>query len=126
MTHSPCQLCKGPLQFRVTFDSSCTARLQLCARRLGPYSTQVNATGVMPVIFASSLLAAPTALARYFNTPAVTSFAKAVSPAGSLYLPVCSTSSCVVRMTELAALTTACAGACSVTPAQGMCTDTVG
>lgn len=57
-----------------------TANLPLCA--------QVNATGVMPVIFASSLLAAPTALARYFNTPAVTSFAKAVSPAGGLYLPV--------------------------------------
>lgn len=48
----------------------------------------MNATGVMPVIFASSLLAAPTALARYFNTPAVTEFAKAVSPAGSFYLPV--------------------------------------
>lgn len=48
---------------------------------------KVNATGVMPVIFASSLLAAPTALARYFNTPAVTTFAKAVSPAGGLYLP---------------------------------------
>lgn len=59
-------------------------------RCLKPPLAQVNATGVMPVIFASSLLAAPTALARYFNTPAVTSFAKAVSPAGSLYLPVCS------------------------------------
>ena len=62
---------------------------ELCIRCLDPPCTQVNATGVMPVIFASSLLAAPTALARYFNTPAVTSFAKAVSPAGSLYLPVC-------------------------------------
>jgi preprotein translocase subunit SecY len=27
---------------------------------------QVNATGVMPVIFSSSLLAAPAALSRYF------------------------------------------------------------
>lgn len=49
---------------------------------------QVNATGVMPVIFASSLLAAPTALARYFNTPAFATFAKAISPAGGFYLPV--------------------------------------
>ena len=44
---------------------------------------------MMPVIFASSLLAAPTALARYFpNAPAVAAFSKAVSPAGSFYLPV--------------------------------------
>ena len=30
-----------------------------------PRSIQVNATGVMPLIFASSLLALPTAVARY-------------------------------------------------------------
>lgn len=49
---------------------------------------KVNATGVMPVIFASSLLAAPQALARYFNAPVVAAIAKGVSPAGSFYLPV--------------------------------------
>jgi preprotein translocase subunit SecY len=58
----------------------------------------------MPVIFASSLLAAPTALARYFNTPAVTSFAKAVSPAGSLYLPVYFSSSRGFCIAQLAAI----------------------
>ena len=48
---------------------------------------QVNATGVMPVIFASSLLALPSSLARYANVPALQSAASALSPSGSLYLP---------------------------------------
>lgn len=48
---------------------------------------KVNATGVMPVIFASSLLAAPQALARYVQNPAMLNVAQALSPAGSLYLP---------------------------------------
>lgn len=48
---------------------------------------KVNATGVMPVIFASSLLALPSALARYANLPALESVAGALSPSGALYLP---------------------------------------
>lgn len=48
---------------------------------------QVNATGVMPIIFSSSLLALPSSLARYANIPAVESAAAALSPSGSLYLP---------------------------------------
>ncbi|PSC69780.1 pre translocase secY subunit [Micractinium conductrix] len=48
---------------------------------------KVNATGVMPVIFASSLLALPASLARYANAPALESAATALSPAGALYLP---------------------------------------
>jgi protein transport protein SEC61 subunit alpha len=48
---------------------------------------KVNATGVMPVIFSSSLLAVPTALARYAHSPAVEKAAAALSPGGSLYLP---------------------------------------
>ena len=50
---------------------------------------QVNATGVMPVIFSSSLLALPTALARYANTKPVEAVAAALNPSGPLYLPVC-------------------------------------
>lgn len=49
---------------------------------------QVNATGVMPVIFASSLLAAPQALVRFINTAPMIDFARAVAPTGPLYLPV--------------------------------------
>lgn len=49
---------------------------------------QVNATGVMPVIFASSLLAAPQALVRFINTAPMIDFARAVAPSGPLYLPV--------------------------------------
>ena len=48
----------------------------------------MNATGVMPVIFASSLLALPTALARYAKIPALESAATQLSPTGALYLPV--------------------------------------
>ena len=50
---------------------------------------QVNATGVMPVIFSSSLLALPTALARYANAKPVEAVAAALNPSGPLYLPVC-------------------------------------
>ena len=49
---------------------------------------KVNATGVMPVIFSSSLLAAPGALARFSGNEALLGAAEAMSPAGSLYLPV--------------------------------------
>ncbi|DBA86616.1 hypothetical protein WJX77_001473 [Trebouxia sp. C0004] len=48
---------------------------------------KVNATGVMPVIFSSSLLALPTALARYANSPPVEAFAAALNPSGPFYLP---------------------------------------
>lgn len=47
---------------------------------------KVNATGVMPVIFASTLLALPTGLARY--APALEPVAAALGPTGPLYLPV--------------------------------------
>lgn len=52
------------------------------------FSVQVNATGVMPVIFASSLLALPTTLARSSGNEVVTSIAKSLYPSGALYLPV--------------------------------------
>jgi hypothetical protein len=48
---------------------------------------KVNATGVMPIIFSSSLLALPSSLARYANLPAFESAAAALSPSGALYLP---------------------------------------
>lgn len=47
---------------------------------------KVNATGVMPVIFASTLLALPTGLVRY--APALEPVATALGPTGPLYLPV--------------------------------------
>lgn len=49
---------------------------------------QVNATGVMPVIFSSSLLALPAAASRYLRWDSVDAIARAVSPSGLLYLPV--------------------------------------
>ena len=55
----------------------------------GTVGLQVNATGVMPVIFSSSLLALPTALSRYFpQVPLVDTLARIVTPGGLLYLPV--------------------------------------
>ena len=47
---------------------------------------KVNATGVMPVIFASTLLALPTGLVRY--APSLEPVAAALGPTGPLYLPV--------------------------------------
>jgi preprotein translocase subunit SecY len=49
---------------------------------------KVNATGVMPLIFASSLLALPSALARYTDSVLLDEVAKAVGPGGLAYLPV--------------------------------------
>lgn len=51
-----------------------------------PKIVQVNATGVMPVIFATTLLSLPQALARY--QPALIPAATALGPTGALYLPV--------------------------------------
>ncbi|KAF5829197.1 SecY/SEC61-alpha family [Dunaliella salina] len=49
---------------------------------------KVNATGVMPLIFASSLLALPSALARYTDIVALDDAARAVGPGGPLYIPI--------------------------------------
>jgi len=51
---------------------------------------QVNATGVMPVIFATTLLSLPQALARYI--PAVAPAAGLLGPTSPFYLPVSFTS----------------------------------
>lgn len=42
----------------------------------------------MPLIFASSLMALPAALARYADAAWADDFAKTVGPGGFLYLPV--------------------------------------
>lgn len=47
---------------------------------------QVNATGVMPVIFATTLLSLPQAAARYL--PALSPVADLLAPNSVLYLPV--------------------------------------
>eukprot|EP00877_Chromochloris_zofingiensis_P000361 jgi/Chrzof1/10325/Cz04g37160.t1_SECY1[v5.2] len=49
---------------------------------------KVNATGVMPLIFASSLLGLPLALARYTDSATVDNIARSLGPQGPLYLPV--------------------------------------
>jgi preprotein translocase subunit SecY len=46
----------------------------------------VNATGVMPVIFSSTLMSLPTGLAAY--APWLQPIAAALGPTGLLYLPV--------------------------------------
>ncbi|GFR48827.1 hypothetical protein Agub_g10780 [Astrephomene gubernaculifera] len=48
---------------------------------------KVNATGVMPLIFASSILALPAALARYTDSASLEEFARSVGPGGLLYVP---------------------------------------
>lgn len=48
---------------------------------------KVNATGVMPVIFSSSLLAIPAGVARFTNSEALAGAAQALAPGGPLYLP---------------------------------------
>ncbi len=41
----------------------------------------------MPLIFASSLLSLPAAVARYADMPVIDDFAKSIGPGGLLYLP---------------------------------------
>jgi preprotein translocase SecY subunit len=70
-------------------SSSPSSSARSGARQQQPYLPfKVNATGVMPLIFASSLLGLPAAAARYLDTPALDGAAAAVSPGGPLYLPV--------------------------------------
>ena len=49
-------------------------------------AVQVNATGVMPVIFSTTLLSLPTGLAKYATW--LEPVAVALGPTGLLYLPV--------------------------------------
>lgn len=57
---------------------------------------KVNATGVMPVIFASSLMALPSSLARNTSSGALIGLANALYPTGALYVPVNSAQSSIV------------------------------
>jgi preprotein translocase SecY subunit len=49
---------------------------------------KVNAAGVMPVIFSSSLLAVPSTLLRFTNLEGLSGVAQALGPGGKLYLPL--------------------------------------
>ena len=49
---------------------------------------KVNSAGVMPIIFASSLLALPATIARFAPNPVIIGAAKAVYPGGAAYVPV--------------------------------------
>ena len=49
---------------------------------------KVNSAGVMPIIFASSLLALPATIARFAPNPVFIGAAKAVYPGGAAYVPV--------------------------------------
>jgi preprotein translocase subunit SecY len=51
-------------------------------------STPTCFSGVMPLIFASSLLALPSALARYTDVAALDDAARAIGPGGPAYVPV--------------------------------------
>lgn len=48
---------------------------------------KVNSTGVMPIIFSSSLLAAPYSIARFTGNEGLQAVATALYPGGLLYLP---------------------------------------
>ncbi|KAJ9511646.1 pre protein translocase secY subunit [Haematococcus lacustris] len=69
----------------INYSSRYSAGGQLSRQSYLPF--KVNATGVMPLIFASSLLALPGALARYADSPLLDDVAKAVGPGGLAYLP---------------------------------------
>ena len=72
----------------VNYSSSANnpyARGNLARQSYLPF--KVNATGVMPLIFASSLLTAPSVLARYSDNAFLEDLAKAVAPGGNFYLP---------------------------------------
>ena len=49
---------------------------------------KVNATGVMPVIFSTSILAVPGAIAKFSGLESLAGVATALSPGGALYLPM--------------------------------------
>jgi protein transport protein SEC61 subunit alpha len=49
---------------------------------------KVNSAGVMPIIFASSLLALPATLSRLTGSPALDGLVTALGPGGGAYLPV--------------------------------------
>lgn len=63
---------------------------------------QVNATGVMPVIFSSTLLSLPSGLAR--SQPWLAPVAAQLGPTGPLFLPVRFSFTCVSRLTCVLAL----------------------
>ena len=54
----------------------------MCLARL-----QVNAAGVMPVIFATTLMSVPSGLARVAENEVLENIAVALYPTGPLYLP---------------------------------------
>lgn len=49
---------------------------------------KVNSAGVMPIIFASSLLAVPAGIANFTGSEAIATVAKGLYPGGPLFLPV--------------------------------------
>jgi preprotein translocase subunit SecY len=49
---------------------------------------KVNGTGVMPVIFATSLLAVPPAIVKFANMDSGSGLLGSLSPGGALYLPL--------------------------------------
>ncbi|KAK9868880.1 hypothetical protein WJX84_009447 [Apatococcus fuscideae] len=73
-------------QIPMNYSSSYRSSTTLSRQAYLPF--KVNATGVMPVIFSSSLLALPAAAARYTGSAFVTSAAALLGPSGALYLPV--------------------------------------
>jgi hypothetical protein len=50
-------------------------------------ATQVNAAGVMPVIFATTLMSLPSGVARFANVEAMETLAALLYPSSPVYLP---------------------------------------
>jgi protein transport protein SEC61 subunit alpha len=74
---------KIPMQYSSKFDSGAAG---LSKSSYLPF--KVNSAGVMPIIFASSLMALPATLARFTDNGAVMSVAKFIYPGGVGYIPV--------------------------------------
>lgn len=70
----------------VAYSSRYAASQGLAASSYLPF--KVNGAGVMPIIFASSLLALPATVARFTGSPQLDVLAQALGPNGAAYLPV--------------------------------------
>jgi len=72
---------KIPMQYSTRFQAGGLAKSSYL-----PF--KVNSAGVMPIIFASSLLALPATVARFVPSELLIGAAKAVYPGGAAYVPV--------------------------------------
>ena len=78
---------KIPINYASRYNAGGTAGTQgLAKTSYLPF--KVNSAGVMPIIFASSLMALPATLSRFVGSEGLSNAAAAFSNGGPLYLPL--------------------------------------